>query len=170
MIPYIYIMRDEGRVGPFGEGSRPPGWMEPVGWVISHNSQMELYQPMEERSKWCVSVWETIPPDTLWLGGIGVKSSVYTIARFSNLDFRGTPFEHRYLEHTCRYNRELAQLALNEYCLWGPTCEAYVPFKNPQPSGYKGVYGNFGVRFTHDKPIVDVYDMFLSGNHVLRVY
>ena len=43
---------------------------------------------------WCVSSWATIPHDELWTDETFVAK-----VKFHNLDFIGTPFEHRYNEY-----------------------------------------------------------------------
>ena len=124
---------------------------------------------------WCASKFETIPHDELWTvcrWNEWFQSKV----QFHNLDFRGTPFEHRHGEYISRRRRwkfrpvdmgNIVALAEQERNMWGIYFATFIPFKRPNPQGYQGVWGNFDRPLTYRFPSITVRDTVDSGRHIL---
>ena len=96
-----------------------------------------IYQRVTEEwgGAWCASYWD-YPPK--W--GPGYDADLYTYVDHNNLDFRGTPFELRYNAHFIpRHVKNIHRLAILEGEMW-EGCKSFVPFKNPLPDGYQGVW------------------------------
>ena len=118
--------------------------------------------------KWCASYWDEIPSDEL-RGYIG-WDMLLTYVIHSNLDFTNTPFQHRYNKYTVKpYYPQLGILAMMEENFWGVEAEAFIPFKNPQPSGYKGVWGNFNKVPRKCQGRIRVQDRFTHSNVLMYV-
>lgn len=176
MQPHLYIEID----GEFlSSPDSLPNCMECVGIIksprgddghISHIFQEFTNVP------WCASSWDEIPSEDLWWAR-GEKGILFTHVLFTNLDFRNTPFEHRFNLYAVdlfqtRHGEsgvhpELRRLAEMEAELWREH-NSFVPFKEPNPQGYQGVYGDFAFLITSTNTIAYVYDEFRCGRTLLE--
>ena len=140
--------------------------------------RVEVLQESTSWWDWCASSWETIPHDELWIlcrPGEKFTSQV----NICNLDFIGTPFEHRYNEYVltrkywargCAYGTgSVGELAEQEGKTWGIHYEAFIPFKKPNPQGYQGVFGQFQIPLADAQLSMLVHDAFDDGIHALKV-
>ena len=149
----FYTSYDDKRHGP----SPPSGTLVFIGYIADSYKCWEdsefIYHPLRGVGEWCVSEWETIPPDTLW--GAREKELVFfTYVLSSNLDFRNTPLEHLYGRDTS--------------IPWEGPRKAFIPFKEPHPQGYQGVWASLEVWPKMMRKIISVYDTF-SPDHVLEM-
>lgn len=172
MKTHIYIGRGDDRFGPFGDRC-PPNAVEGdrVGQLFNdegEDSQIQsIYQVGASKASWCASLWDTIPPDILWRFD-GSKYTLFTVVKKYTLDWRNTPFESRYnLSIHKEEWSDLEMLAKGERKLWGIHCTAFIPFKDPHPQGYKGVWGNFDLWLWSRCPDMKTHDELSSGYHVL---
>ena len=126
---------------------------------------------------WCMSEWEVVIHDELW-EMCGPAEDFVSKVQFRNLDFRGTPFEHRYNEYVfrrehgggrCIYGECITKLAKRERKTWPPWCMTFVPFKKPNPQGYQGVWGRFGDPLGNRWSSLRVVNTYYSGRHVLKI-
>ena len=170
MKPRLQVQLDNGRCRAFGAlPTHPPAILYKIGYMDNISSYWErpaqVYQEVAY-GPWCASRWDTIPPDELWRCR-GEDGMLLTSVLRANLDWRSTPFEHRYnlsMERT--RTDELITLAGREYIVWGES-SSFIPFKGSRPQGYQGVVVSFDC-LSESSTILDVYDAF-SPNHVLRM-
>lgn len=111
-----------------------------IGLRVSLNSTHIVYDLYEVQEFFCVSDWSRPPPSCLWGNVRDGLYDIIVIASYSRLDFTNTAFEHGYL-YFMHGSRELRRLAKHERAMWGKNHREYIPFKNPHPEGYQGVYG-----------------------------
>ena len=173
-----------------------------VGYIceicpLSTRPRVEVMEDINTRCSvdWCASIWEIIPTDELWTM-CGSDETFASRVQFANLDFIGTPFEHRYNEFVfirnevfryeymahlipfenykekslrSRYRLLMTALAKQERATWGTHVKAFIPFKSSNPQGYQGIWGNFDKPLTHDRKSIYGHDKFDSGIHILKV-
>lgn len=138
----------------------------PSDWFARDNPRRD-YNAVILSSDWCVSRWDSIPPDALWWVR-GSKEVFYTYVDLENLNFSNTAFEHR---HNLFESGDVSQhgiLADQEERLWRESCWGFVPFKNPHPRGYQGMWGRFNFRTSRRyRETLRVHDKYSSG-HILE--
>ena len=181
----IYIKHLNTRYGPYATGvplESPLSWRQDrrrFGWVASLSGNIRnASRPRIDvqmllsniKDYWCPSDLETIPVDELWQW-MGRPNSFSTRALFKRMDFRNTAFEHRFnLNDREGGDDTLYQLADLERATWGDSYCEFIPFKNPNPQGYKGVWGNFDTCLKnlrdHCSPVNDAFE---SGVHILKL-
>ena len=177
MLPEVYLRSDGIEYQPRGDD------FDTVGHICKREEQLPYVRirVLQDSVNWrnrCASNWITIPHDELWTlcrPGEEFLSKV----QVRNLDFRGTPFEHRHNEYafrrqfwilSCMDNSgDVVWLSEQERNIWGAHFETFVPFKRPNPQGYQGVWGDFDCALTDLWSSLYVYDTFDSGIHALKV-
>ena len=171
MRPFIYVNRGLDHYGPFGKNPAPPGKRVHIGYINPSDEEWInpawIYQVHTNRS-WSASRWDIIPDDGLWTL-FGPNETFYTYVESSDLDFRNTPLEHRYILSTLyNYNAEIHILAENEKLLWEGEGKTFIPFKRPYPQGYQGVWITVNACPGDMHVIISVNDSF-SPSHLLEM-
>ena len=144
--------------------------LEHVGWLDGNPPYWDTHSnvsQVETVGDWCASRWDYPPDDLLWWTR-GTKETLFTYVMRENLNFQNTPFEHRYNLRISRPQTDLKILAKLEFDLWGAEYEAFVPFKNPHPQGYQGVWGDFNFWSEMAYRRLDVHDTF-EPDHILKL-
>ena len=172
MKPYLNVRRDSVDYGHFGDS---PGegvhtrhssgylYRYPDEWLIA----AFVYQVGVEKFE-CASQWDTIPNNALWWAQ-GRHEWLHTHVLKSNLNFHNTPLEHRYNKsiHRGESDPQLNFLARNEHQMWMGSDKFFIPFKNPNPQGYQGVWASLDNRLISSWICMRVYDKH-SPNHRLE--
>lgn len=144
--------------------------------VVSEEGR--VFCPSEGERMFCPSEWAQPPPDRIWdkvsprypphkvdPGGDDV---LIMSAKHDNMEFRGTAFEQRYNSFCdggkCPLIKELAK---REALMWGKYKE-FVHFKEPYPSGYQGVHGDFGC--LTDNPYSPLVGAAMSPDGIFNVH
>ena len=156
-----------------------------VGYICKREIQspyarVGILQDSANWGHWCASNWITIPHDELWTL-CKPDEALLSKVQVHNLDFRGTPFEHRHNEYVFRlrywdgssyiYDIEnMSSLSEQERVTWGRYSGAFVPFKSPNPQGYQGVWGTFDILLSSRWHIMYVHDTFDFDIHALKDY
>ena len=178
----LYVHRSRFDIVLFGDLPTVPDARTLVGYinVVGGDNPSWLYQTDLVECRWCASQWDTIPPDSVWRIR-GVFETLYTNVRSESLDFRNTPLEHRYnlsvrwkifkrfamnersLCSSYIYTLEL--LAHRERLLWkdGTT---FIPFKEINPQGYRGVWINTNIQYKAIDEVLTVRDSFEDGHRL----
>ena len=148
-----------------------------VNWH-SPDARLSVSQGSINWHNWCASNWVTIPHDDLWTV-CTPDEALLSKVQVHNLDFIGTPFEHRYNEFVFRRKywspyrihgiENISALAKRERETWGRYYETFVPFKKPNPQGYQGVWGNFDILLSSRWYTINVYDTFDLDIHTLQI-
>ena len=149
MRPHLYVKRYPANVRYLGEWHPQGGIHVNVGTITLRDGPSNpyyIYQKWICGGYWCASLWDTIPDDGLWWSGR--RRTVFsTYVKRSSLDFLGTPLEHRNNSSIAmnRMSSSIAKanlkLAYDEWLLWkGCKSKTFIPFKNPHPQGYRGVW------------------------------
>ena len=178
MYSKVYLRSDGIHYQPRGGDS------DIVGYICGRDpyaihARIKVVQDSVNWRLWCASNWESVPHDNLWMECTRNEWFVSQI-KFHNLDFRGTPFEHRHNEYVFRlrywdgrsylYDIEnMILLSEQERVTWGSRYAAFVPFKSPNPQGYQGVWGDFDKALGYLWHGIRVHDAFDSGIHALKV-
>ena len=142
-------------------------YLNVVGYIPSTHRSIKVLRDYRYSYSWCASSWEVIPQLHNW------GKMFLTYVDHTNLNFIGTPFEHRYNDHLSRHNSDhvdrhrLDRRARKELRRWGWGHDAFVPFKNPHPQGYQGVLINLNVMFDYSCRRLEVHDDYASGQHIL---
>lgn len=142
--PIVADRNDPILEGPFGDDPNIDWELQMVGRILSSEGDKVhkiVYAPCENDQGNCVSQWTQPLPERAW----GAGEVFLTTILWETLSFVGTAFEHR-CNHVASFDCEeyLYKLADDEAQRWGVHHKGFVPFKNPQPNGYKGIYGSFG--------------------------
>ena len=92
----VYLGLDGIQSRSRGHNFGTVGYICELGPYSTHN-RVEVLQDMNGYAvtNWCASNWTTIPHDELWTV---CRQNEWFVSQvqYANLDFRGTPFEHRY--------------------------------------------------------------------------
>ena len=140
-----------------------------VWWTRARDDEYRLSLKCQGDVGKCISRWEEIP-DELWESRGGSGDPFYATVEMVNLNFDNTPFYHqhnRWIKHADDPSVEISALSRREIILWSDNTKYFVPFKNPHPQGYQGVYGNFIYEIEGGKSFIKVKDEFISGQHLL---
>ena len=172
MKPCIHVERSGRCYGHFGDS--PPSHKNKnilVGCLYHLREdgicRVDVYQA--GRGDWCASLWDTIPPDELWRVR-GYRETLFVRVTSANLCWRNTPLEHRYNLHLgdgARFS-ELEILAKKERLMWEGKRKTFIPFKNPHPQGYQGVWMKLEVWPVRIHEVFHVRDRF-SPDHTLEM-
>ena len=169
MKPHLYVTHEETEYGPFGSRFSHEDDREHIGYLHDPDNYTHPALVLQEgpAENWCASILEEIP-DALWWAR-GMKEVFHTYVYYNTLDFRNTAFEFRNMDSMCKgENSEIATLANQEGLTWAEDYKEFIPFKTPQPSGYRGVYGEFHPWLDRGVDVLHVYDTF-SPTHVLEL-
>ena len=178
MYSKVYLGLDGIQYQPQGDDGNSYNVVGRIWDIVTGYPRVRVYQDLggHDWSTWCASNWETVPHDDLWKM-CGPNDRFLSLLQFYNLDFRGTPFEHRYNEYvsrrkywnSLRINIYLTKLAEQERNVWGRHCEVFIPFKRPNPQGYQGMWGLFDTPLAHLWDSIHVHDTLESDLHKLKV-